>query len=330
MNLPDDPKALRGRTPVSRRSFLAGAGAGIGCLLPAAGVSAAEKNDHKIVQQTASEHARSEVLPAYAVQLPRWKPARTGNFDLNLPLDNHYAFAKVQANLAGEFTWLGEFGWILLAPPNKPAFPFLGRVQLGKVFVTAADPAAVPAAGEHDYTMWATFTTVHVDPRSFEPVTRLRNPYTGTMIEPPTLKYADRLSYRLGKSIIVPGVDPAFYTQPWDRDGGFSQHKIDAGQTVTYTVLGSSQLDGPQQPRCDIGFWTVSKDELMNPALRVIDTRRSYSVTQKVSEYAWYGVPKGDPAQLLVHTTGIKTGNVARLPSLVRSLILRRFKERYA
>ena len=34
--------------------------------------------------------------------------------------------------------------------------------------------------------------------------------------------------YRLNQSIIVPGVAPAFYRQPWDEEGGFSQHKIDA------------------------------------------------------------------------------------------------------
>lgn len=318
------------RTSTKRRDFLTNGGLGLGSLLLATKANAANDKPGTTTQQTASEHARAESLPPESAKLPRWKPTRTGNFDLSMPLDNHYAFAKVQANLAGANTWLSEFGWILIAPPNKPAYPFLGRVQLGQIFVTAADPAWAPEAGEHDYTMWATFTTVHVDPRSFQPVSKILNPYTGAMIEPPIIKYADRLSYRLGKSIVVPGVDPKFYTQPWDRDGGFSPHHIDAGQTVTYTVLGSSQLEGPQQPRCDIGFWTVAKSELMNPALRSIDTHRSYSVTQKVSEYPWYGVPKGDAAQLLVHTTGLKTGSLARLPSLVRRAVLDRFRGRYA
>lgn len=318
----------------SRRRFLGGLGGtllGAGSLLQAADVfSLAEEAQDAAINQTVSEHARSETLPAFGADLPRWKPDHTGAFDLRRPLDNHFAFAKVQANLAGEYSWLAQYGWILICPPGEPAFPFLGRLTLAKIYVTAADEQWAPGAGEHDYTMWAVFTTTHVDPRNFEPVSRLRNPYTGRMIDVPTLHYADRLSYRFGQSIVVPGVDPAFYTQPWDAEGGFSQHFIDAGHDVTYTVLGSSQHDGPHQPRCDVGFWTVSRDELMNPSLRSIDTQRNYSVIQKITEYDWYGAPAGDAAQLMVHLTGLKTQNPARLPSFIRTLVLERFRDRFA
>ena len=329
---PPMPAADRGPLS-SRRGFMGGVGAalGLGGLLQAADVfSMAAQAEDEAINQTVSEHARSETLPEFGYSLPRWIPKHTGAFNLGDPRDNHFAFAKVQANLAGEYTWLAQYGWILICPPGKPAFPFLGRLTLAKVFVTAADEQWAPNAGEDDYTMWAVFTTTHVDPRNFEPVSRKLNPYTGKMIEVPTIHYADRLSYRFGQSIVVPGVDPAFYTQPWDADGGFSQHYIDAGSKVTYTVLGSSQHDGPHQPRCDVGFWTVSRDDLMNPALRSIDTERNYSVIQKITEYAWYGAPAGDPAQLLVHLTGLKTQNPARLPSFIRTLVLERFRDRFA
>jgi hypothetical protein len=317
-----------------RRGFLRGLGGaalGLGGLLQPSDVfSMAEDAQDKALNQTVSEHARSELLPAFGWELPRWRPERSGNFDLRNSRDNHFAFAKVQANLAGEYSWLAQYGWILICPPGEPAFPFLGRLTLAKIFVTAADEEWAPDAGEDDYTMWAVFTTTHVDPRTFEPVSRKLNPYTGKMIDVPTIHYADRLSYRFGQSIVVPGVDPAFYTQPWDAEGGFSQHFIDAGGEVSYTVLGSSQHSGPHQPRCDVGFWTVSRDELMNPSLRAIDTRRDYSVIQKITEYAWYGAPAGDPAQLMVHLTGLKTQDPSRLPSFIKSFVLERFPERFA
>ena len=60
-------------------------------------------------------------------------------------------------------------------------------------------------------------------------------------------------------------MDPALCRQPWDEEGGFSQRKIDTGKEVTHTVLGSAQKLGPHQPRCDLGFWTVNRDELMDP-----------------------------------------------------------------
>ena len=56
-----------------------------------------------------------------------------------------------------------------------------------------------------------------------------------------------------------------------DGQGGFSQHRIDTGNEVTYKVLGSAQKPGPQPPRCDVGFWTVNRDELMDPAKRFPD-----------------------------------------------------------
>jgi len=281
--------------------------------------------------QTASEHARPTQFDPSVYKLPRWVPDyKAGAFDLTNPLDNHYAFAKAQANLAGELTWLAQYGWICICPPGKPPYPFLGRLTMAQVFATPAIGAGViDDAGPHDYVLYGTFTTTHVDPRTFEPVTKLKNPYTGKTIEPPTFHYADRLAFRFGKSIVVPGVDPAFYDQPWDRDGGYSQHFIDAGDEITYTVLGASQLTGPQQPRLDVGFWSVTRDDLMNPSLRSIDTRRDYSVIQKMTEYGWYGAPKGDPAQLLVHLTGMKTQNIARLPKPVKEHILRKNMKRY-
>lgn len=285
--------------------------------------------DDEQVAQTVSEHARANVLPPGAFERDRWVPDRTGNFDLSEPLDNHYAFAKVQASLAGEISWLYQYGWILIAPPGKPAYPFLGRVTLAKVFVTQAEKEWAPDVGPHDYTLWGTFTTTHVDPRHFEPVRQIRNPYTGKDIEPPDLHYADRLTYRLGQSIVVPNVDPKFYEQPWDRDGGFSQHHIDAGEEVSYTVLGSSQHDGPHQPRVDVGFWTVKKAELMNPEMRDIYTRRDYSVIQKMTEYAWYGADDNDPAQIFVHLTGAKVGSTEALPALIKRAILEPQRARF-
>ena len=70
---------------------------------------------------------------------------------------------------------------------------------------------------------------------------------------------------------MVPGVDPAFYRQPSDEEGGFSHHRIDTVNEVTYTGLGSVQKPEPKQPRCDVGFWTVKCDELMDPARRFSD-----------------------------------------------------------
>ena len=63
-------------------------------------------------------------------------------------------------------------------------------------------------------------------------------------------------------------MDPVFYRQPWDEEDRFLQHRIDTGNEVTYTVLGSAQKLGAHQPRCDVGFWTVNRDELMDPVKR--------------------------------------------------------------
>lgn len=315
----------------NRRDFMKGAAAfsGGAMMLNSDDVFAMAGKNEKAISQTVSEHARPTTHPAEAFELPRWKPEKTGGFNLADPVDNHFAFAKAQANLAGEYSWLAQYGWILIAPIDKPSYPFLGRVTLVKIFVTPADSSMVENPGPDDYVLWGTFTTTHVDPRTFEPVTRILNPYTGKMIDAPTFHYADRLAYSFGKSIVVPGVDPAFYEQPWDRDGGFSQHYINAGADISYTVLGAAQAPGPQQPRTDVGFWTVSRDDLMNSSKRSIDTRRDYSAIQKISEYSWYGVPRGDPGQLLVHLTGLKTQNTARLPDLVKSAVLEPNKKRF-
>ncbi len=313
-----------------RRRVIGGLAAGSLSYVMGSDLFAATDDPSKKINQSASEHARPTSHPPQARRLARWKPGQTRRFDLSRPLDNHYAFAKTQANLIGTDSWLCEYGWVLFCPPGKPAFPILGRVFLAHIFVTAPDRDMVPDADEHAYVMWGTMSKVHVDPRTFEPITRLLNPYTGRMMEAPVMHYADRLVFRPGKTIVVPGVDPAFYNQPWDRDGGYSQHHINAGEETSYTVLGASQQAGAHQPRLDSAHWTVKTAELLDPAYPTIDTRRAYSAVMKATEYAWFGVEKGDAAQLMMNTTGLKTEEPKRLPEMVRRLVMQRFPERFA
>ena len=315
---------------MNRRSLLGGLGmAGAASMLVGPDAYALSDEGEELIQQTASEHARPISHPKEAFDLPRWKPEKTGNFDLSDPRDNFYAFAKAQANLEGRYTWFAQYGWILICPPGKPAFPFLGRMKLGKIFFTPTDPSWVKEVVEDNYTVWGTYTESFFDPRDFTPVSKIRNPYTGKMMEAPTFNYADRIVFQRAKPYEVPGFNPDFYTQQWDRESDFSQHYINAGEKVTYTFLGASQFDGPHQPRCDVGFWTVDKAELMNPRLRSIDTWRDYSVIQKMTEYKWYGAPEGDPAQIFSHTTGIKTEELGRVPEIVIKGILERFPDRF-
>jgi hypothetical protein len=318
-----------------RRNFLRGGGmlGGAAMLTQPTDVMVMLQNREKSATnstvQAVSEHARATTLPPEAHKLPRWIPGRTGAFDLSRPLDNHFAFAKVQANLAGEYSWLAQYGWVLLAPPGVPAVPWLGKIMLAQIFATAADPAMISGVGPHDYMLWGTFNQVYVDPRTFKPIDTALNPYTGKMIDVPSVDYADKLAFRLGKSIVVPGVEPAFYTQPWDRDGGFSQHFVDTGKEISYAVLGAAQKNSPQQPRVDVGFWTSTREDIMDPSKRSIDCKRDYSSMMKASEYAWMGHAKGDQTQILTHLTGIKTQNPARMPDFIKSLVLDRFKGRY-
>lgn len=291
--------------------------------------NAKNKNDDGIIQQTVSEHARKVSLPEGSFELPRYKPQKTGNFDLNNPLDNHIAYMKVQADLAGGATMIAQYGWLLIAPPGQPAFPFLGRLTLIKAFMTPATEDLAPNIGEHDTAIWGTMTTVHVDPRTFKPVDKIYNPYIDRVIDVPDIHYADRLVFRVGQSIVVPGVDPKFYEQPWDRDGGFSQFNIDAGDEISYVVLGSAQKPGPMQPRCDVGFWTAKRTDLMDPAQTSIPIRRDYSVIQKLAEYDWYGVSKQDQAQLFVHMTGWRTDDHTKLPLPIKQHIYDRFTDRF-
>jgi hypothetical protein len=314
----------------SRRALLGSLGAATASLVYSRDLFAQASNPQATVQQSVSEHARPTTHPAAAFKLPRWKPGQARRLDLSKPLDNHYGFAKVQVNLVGTYSWLYQYGWVVFCPPGQPPFPILGRVFLAKIFATPVDPKEFPGADEHSYMMWGTMSQTYVDPRTFEPVTRMRNPYTGRTMEVPVVHYADRLVYRVGQVIQVPGVDPEFYRQPWDRDGGYSQHFVDTGEDTSYSVLGASQQPGPHQPRVDFAFWAARTAEVVDPKFRTVDTRRNYSAVMKATEYAWYGVEKGDQAQLAVNTVGIKTEDPAKLPPLVRRQILERFPERYA
>ena len=92
------------------------------------------------VNQTVSEHARRESLTADAFDLPRWVPEHTGPYDLGDPYDNHFAFAKAQANLSGDYYWLAQYGWILICPPGDPA-----QLLVHLTGMKTHDPAKMPS-----------------------------------------------------------------------------------------------------------------------------------------------------------------------------------------
>ena len=152
-NCPREQLAIR-RKPL----LTAGLGLSFAGLIRTQDVFSMAQDESEAVHQTVSEHARRESLPEDEFDLPRWVPDHTGPYDLSDPYDNHFAFAKAQANLSGNYYWLAQYGWILICPPGEPAFPFLGRLTLAKVFVTPTDPSWAPDVGEFDYTMRATAT----------------------------------------------------------------------------------------------------------------------------------------------------------------------------
>ena len=80
-------------------------------------------------------------------------------------------------------------------------------------------------------------------------------------------------------------------------------------------------------PHCQ---WAVNRDELTDPGKQAIDRRQDYSVIQKVTEYAWYSVKPGDLALLLVHLTGVKTHAPAKMPSFIRTHVMKQFPERFS
>lgn len=322
---------------LDRRSFMkrsAIGAAGMMLMQPKDAMAGAFKKEKDQIEQlhiAKSEHVRPNMHADEIFELPRWLPSKKGNYNLNDPDDNFYAWAKCHAGLMGEYNWLNKFGWICFAPPGIPAYPFLGRMTVGKYFCSpaSADPTITDDHGPDDYITWAVFATIHVDPRTFKPLDKIYNPYTDKTIDLPEILYADRLMYRKGKSIVVPGIPQEFYNQPWDEDGGYSQHYIDSGQDVAYTVLGSSQHDGAHQPRIDIGFWNVDRKELMDASNPSIECRRDYSATMKASEYPWYGVEEGDQSQLVIHMTGKKVHSLDRVHPMLKTHVIDRFPERF-
>lgn len=314
-----------------RRQFLGGALAiagGLSFLSPPDARAMKESGKKQTEKLQVSEHARPTEIDPEAYDRPRYIRDQTGPYDLSNPFDNHFAWLKTNHNLGGHLDWFAQFGWIMLCPPGEAPYPFLGRISLGQAHLTEADPDLVPNAGPHDALAWSSFTTLHVDPRTLQPVDELRNPYTGEFMDLSPIKYADRLAVRLGQSIVVPGVDPKFYEQPWDRENGFSQHFYDAGDEIVYTVLGAAQKPGPLQPRLDVAHWNVTRKDLMDPTKRAIHCRRTYAAVFKASEYAFTTVPMGDETQMFVQTQGVRTSNLAMVPAPVHYL-LHNFKDRY-
>lgn len=92
----------------TRRELLLTVGLGLGFagLIRTQDAFSMAQDEGDAVHQTVSEHGRRESLPEDAFDMPRWVPEHTGRYDLSDPYDNHFAFAKAQANLSGDYYWL--------------------------------------------------------------------------------------------------------------------------------------------------------------------------------------------------------------------------------
>lgn len=233
-----------------------------------------------------------------------YKPAKTGNFDLDTQRGSQMARLKASVNLAGKTSYLCNIVQSYLCEAQKPPQRFIHELEFWTVNLTET-PGKPDVVTQH-----ASLTRIPLDFDTLEPIASMLDPVSGRRLE----------AFRTMFSISLP-IDLSHDAAP-DRITQPGSPYVRIGDEVEIIWFDPREGDNVVQPRVDTNTWRVNYAELMDPARKEIRGDSYFTGVQPASVFEWAGYEKDDPVQLMRHKTGTRTQSVDALPQIARELIV--------
>jgi hypothetical protein len=321
---PIDPKRLLGRRQFVSASTLAGAG-----LLAARGTAAAEaEKSAKPVGQTP---ARQTILikREHARELWALKPAKIaqpGRLDLEDPLGNWLAMMKTSVSLNGARSYVSHYFRVFACPTGKPAQPLYAGAGCWTHQLVEPTPEILAPFGKvpkGTVMQLALYTAVVLDPFTFKPAARLRNPITGRWMEPQDSFYAE--SY-----LIYPGGGMTSLERPELLDDRAPRRYayLRSGRKTSFNLDALFAGEGAHQPRMDASWWTADHDGLIDPNVPDVDADYSWVGIMQGYERPWWGFTPEDRVHTLWNVHGTVAKHVSRIEPVVQQYVFNKYPDR--
>lgn len=313
----------------TRRMMLTAIGGSLGALavVGAKGGSANADEDK-------SREGDSQVFTAYERQrefvnnemdgIP-WKAAKTGNFDLEDPHENHLAKLKMTNNLVGRRTYIPMLTRQLVARENLPGGLLLGIASMFTWQLQVPDPEEFPGLPEGTALMRSMYTAIHLDPNTMEPVKTLKNPFNGKLMELEDYIFVENfLSFPLGGSRFIEELQFA------DDDPNKPRPSLIKkwGDDLVLFLGGVYREPGRHQPRFTENTWRCASRDVMDPDVSLIQTNYNFLGINKAFEKPWAGYTFADTDSLCSLATGKKVHSPEDLPDFHKRVLAEKYPDR--
>lgn len=249
-----------------------------------------------------------------------------GRYDLEDPMGNWFGMMKTSVSLVGSRSYVSNYYRTFACPAGRPAQPFFAGAgswthQLVQPTQEIIAPFGQVPAGT--VMQLAMFTGVILDPYTFKPAARLRNPITGKWVETRDSVYAE--SY-----LIYPGGGMTSLERPELLDDRKPKRYayLRSGPKTSFNLDALFGGEGPHQPRLDASWWTVDHAALMDPDVPDVDADYSWTGLMQGHDSTWWGFTQADRVQVLYNVHGTVAKNIARIEPIVQEYVFSKYPDR--
>lgn len=319
-----DPQDTFGRRAFLGTSALAGIGA-----LAGSGSTACAADKRMDVQASEPAPSTGLIKRNHSEELWKLKPAKIetqGGFDLEDPTGNWLGMMKTSISLVGSRSYPSMYFRVFACPAGKPAHVFYAGCGAWTHQLVEPTPEILAPFGKvptGTVMQLALYTAVVLDPYTFKPASRLRNPITGQWIETQDSVYAE--SY-----LIYPGGGMTSLERPTLLDDRKPKRYayIRSGRKTSYNLDALFAGEGAHQPRLDASWWTVNHQDLMDPNVPDVDADYSWTGIMQGHERPWWGFTPADRVITLWNVHGTVAKSIDRIEPIVQEYVFSKYPDR--
>lgn len=257
-----------------------------------------------------------------------WTFALKGPYDLADPVGRWAALIKSTQNLVGARTYVSSYSRVFLTEVGKEPHIFYGTCGSWTYQLVKPKPGQFPKFEpfpENTALQLGLYTGVTLDPHTFEPVDEIRNPITGEMLKPVDSIFAE--SYLIYPGGGMTSVERSEFLD--DRKPKMHSY-LRSGNDLSWAIPALFQGKGSFQPRMDSSWWSCRYDELMNPAMDLIDCAYSWVGQTRAAEKPWWGMQGRNDGiyGTLWNTYGTVTNKLEKVEGIVLEHVFSKYPDR--
>lgn len=254
-----------------------------------------------------------------------WAASKTGNFDLDDPIDNNLVKMKMSNNLSGERTYVPMIMRQVIGREKLPGNHLAGGVGLFSWQLQEPDPEEFPNLPKGSSIMRSYYTAVYLDPETMEYSESIKNPLNGKLMNPEAALFAENyITYPKGGSRFVE--EPQFLDDDPDKPKPSLIKRF--GDDLIKFGGGIYNEPGLHQPRFTETSWKADYQDVMDPGKDLIKAEFNIMAVNKAFEKPWAGYTENDQDLLFSKATGKKVHSLDDLPDIHKRLIAEKYPER--